>query len=48
MELGSNVVKPLAANAVLQISKGYVANVAAVPASAPETNATAEGLELTL
>ena len=33
------------AKAVRQISNGYVAKVAAVPAAAPEQNATAVGLD---
>jgi hypothetical protein len=36
----------LDANAVRQISNGYVAIVADTPAVAPEINATAVGLEL--
>ena len=39
------VERPRIAKAVRQMSKGYVASVAAVPAAAPEQNATAVGLE---
>lgn len=46
IDVGFNFVNPLAAKAVRQMSNGYVANVAAVPASAPEQNATADGLVL--